>query len=151
MSDIAVADSPSATDVSDVSDFPVRSPRLAAGRTRPPRGTSSAGAEWADTLAALEQVAANVPVPELPDLIGRLVSLEERARLRLRQGAPAATGATDADENVSAAAAARRLGVSRAWLYRHTPSLPFALKLGRRIVFSTRGLERWHRQRLGQA
>ena len=55
------------------------------------------------------------------------------------------------DENVSATEAARRLGVSRVYLYRHAHELPFAVRIGRRVVFSAKGLERWSRQQRGVA
>jgi predicted DNA-binding transcriptional regulator AlpA len=87
---------------------------------------------------------------ELPTIVGRLVEAEERARLRMRGIAPlsASTGG-EPDENLSAQEAARRLGMSTDWLYKAN-DLPFRIKIGRRVVFSARGLERWSRQRSGR-
>jgi predicted DNA-binding transcriptional regulator AlpA len=50
------------------------------------------------------------------------------------------------DQNLSAEDAARRLGVSADWLYK--TKLPFKVKIGRRVLFSATGLEKWNRQRL---
>ena len=50
------------------------------------------------------------------------------------------------DQNLSAAEAAFRLGMSRDWVYRHARKLPFASKIGSRLVFSEKGLERWNRR-----
>jgi predicted DNA-binding transcriptional regulator AlpA len=113
------------------------------------RRTASApeGDDCAAAIDALDQAATQAPLGTLPALIGQLVALEERVRLRLRQGAPTSTAHAARDENLSAAEAARRLGISRNWLYSHASSLPFALRIGRRIVFSSHGLERWNRQR----
>ncbi len=93
---------------------------------------------------------------ELAQLLGGLVQREELARLRLRSGALATAGdgarAADQepDENLDAAEAARRLGISRDWLYKNRDRLPFAVKLGRRVVFSARGLARWNRQQMNR-
>ncbi|MCP3995678.1 MAG: helix-turn-helix domain-containing protein [bacterium] len=51
------------------------------------------------------------------------------------------------DENLSAAEAAKRLGVSRSWLYSNAHGLPFTRHIGRRVLFSAQGLDRWSRDR----
>ena len=51
--------------------------------------------------------------------------------------------------NISADEAARRLGLSKDWLYRHADELPFTIKIGRRVLFSAPGLEKWTRARTG--
>jgi predicted DNA-binding transcriptional regulator AlpA len=92
---------------------------------------------------------------ELARLLGDLVQLEELVRLRLRTAAVNADNGgriaeQDHDENLNAAEAARRLGISRDWLYKNRGRLPFAVRLGRRVVFSARGLERWNRQQMNR-
>src|SRR5687768_14957748 len=100
---------------------------------------------------------------ELDRLIGAAAPEESPAlalALTARLGALAAgmvtappaarNGDHTADENLSAEEAARRLGVSKDWLYRQAGSLPFAVRIGRRLVFSARGLERWNQQRMGR-
>jgi predicted DNA-binding transcriptional regulator AlpA len=37
--------------------------------------------------------------------------------------------------------------MSRDWLYRHASELPFAVRIGRRVVFDSLALERWNRRR----
>jgi hypothetical protein len=39
-----------------------------------------------------------------------------------------------------------QLGISKDWLYRHASELPFALRIGRRLVFDSAALERWNRR-----
>jgi excisionase family DNA binding protein len=48
------------------------------------------------------------------------------------------------DVNVDVGEASRLLGVSKRFLYRAAPRLPFARRLGRRLLFSRTGLERWN-------
>jgi predicted DNA-binding transcriptional regulator AlpA len=54
------------------------------------------------------------------------------------------------DENLSAQAAAARLGMSVAWIYKNRAKLPFRVQIGRRLLFSARGLEKWTGQRQGR-
>jgi predicted DNA-binding transcriptional regulator AlpA len=95
---------------------------------------------------------------ELDRLIGESAPAERPAlalALTARLGALAAgmaatppaerPGDQTADENLSAQEAARRLGLSTDYLYRS--KLPFKVRIGRRVLFSAKGLERWNRQR----
>jgi predicted DNA-binding transcriptional regulator AlpA len=50
--------------------------------------------------------------------------------------------------NLDITEAATRLGISKDWLYRHASELPFALRIGRRLVFDSVALERWNRRRV---
>ena len=84
---------------------------------------------------------------EIPEVIAAL-STRMAAELARRGVASSAAGAGP-DENLSAQEAARRLGLSRDWLYRNAGELPFTVRIGRRLLFSARGLERWNRQRQG--
>lgn len=98
----------------------------------------------------LEEVAA-LPPAELPEAIGLLAQAQAAAIARLVAPAPAAAvGPGGPDENLPIQEAARRLNVSRDWLYRQGPNLPFRVKIGSRIAFSAQGLERWNRQRMGR-
>jgi excisionase family DNA binding protein len=51
------------------------------------------------------------------------------------------------DVNVDVREASRLLGVSQRYLYRKARSLPFARRIGRRLLFSRSGLERWNSRR----
>jgi predicted DNA-binding transcriptional regulator AlpA len=89
------------------------------------------------------------PATELPELIGDLEAARAAAWARLT--APASEPRPDAPRqeprNLDVAEAARRLGMSRDWLYRHAAELPFALRIGRRVVFDSLALECWNRKR----
>ena len=45
--------------------------------------------------------------------------------------------------------AAQRLSTSRDWLYRHASRLPFAIRNGRQLRFSSEGIARYIRERSG--
>jgi excisionase family DNA binding protein len=101
-------------------------------------------------LDALDQLIASTPEEKIPALV---VALLVRAgalagRQLVETGAPQ-RAVQQPDENLSVAEAARRLGVSRDWLYRHSGELPFTIRIGRRVVFSARGLEQWSRKQQG--
>jgi len=88
------------------------------------------------------------PAPELPQLIGDLEAARAAAWARLT--APAAAKPPEAlgqeARNLDVAEAAKRLGMSRDWLYRHASELPFAVRIGRRVVFDSVALERWNQR-----
>jgi excisionase family DNA binding protein len=54
------------------------------------------------------------------------------------------------DENLSVEEAARRLGVSRKYLYAHSRTLPFVVRVGSRLLFSSQGLAAWMKARRGR-
>jgi predicted DNA-binding transcriptional regulator AlpA len=56
--------------------------------------------------------------------------------------APAAT-APEPDTMLTIQEAAQRLRRSTKWLYRRARTLPFARRVGRSLVFSRAGLEKW--------
>jgi predicted DNA-binding transcriptional regulator AlpA len=86
---------------------------------------------------------------DLPALVGKLAEAQAVAMARLTAPPPASTA--DAPEaNLDAEEAARRLGMSTDWLYRQK-SLPFRVHIGRRVLYSASGLERWNRARAGKA
>ena len=97
----------------------------------------------------LAHLVESTPVTELPRLIGDLEAARASAWARLTAPAPepALDAARDEPRNLDVAEAARRLGMSRDWLYRHAAELPFALRIGRRVVFDSVALERWNRKR----
>ncbi len=88
------------------------------------------------------------PANELPQLIGELEAARAAAWARLT--APSVETPPDSPHheprNLDVAEAAKRLGMSRDWLYRHASELPFALRIGRRVVFDSLALERWNRK-----
>ncbi len=100
---------------------------------------------------------------ELPRLIGELARLQAQASARLTS--EAANGrrpvAETRDELLDVKEAARRLGLkprkggkastepSTDFLYR-AKELPFRVRIGRRVRFSARGIERYIQQRQGR-
>ena len=106
-----------------------------------------------EILGALPRLAGEVSVEDLPALMGRLAEAQAVAMARLMtpgRSGEAATPAGVADQNLPAVEAARRLGVSKEWLYRRGERLPFRIMIGRRVLFSARGLDAWNRQRMGR-
>jgi predicted DNA-binding transcriptional regulator AlpA len=96
----------------------------------------------------LRSLVEETPAPELPQLIGELEAARAVAWARLTAPAtdkPADVSGLEA-RNLDVAEAAKRLGISRDWLYRHASELPFALRIGRRLVFDSVALERWNRR-----
>ncbi len=53
------------------------------------------------------------------------------------------------DRNLDVHEAAARLGMSAAWLYRHGGELPCSTRIGRRLLFSERGIETFLARRRG--
>jgi excisionase family DNA binding protein len=96
--------------------------------------------------ANLRALVATTSLGDLPQLIGDLAAAhaEALARVLASQSVPPPTRP---DENLAIDEAARRLGVSKDYLYRHADHLPFALRIGRRLLFSEAGLEKWNRTR----
>jgi excisionase family DNA binding protein len=104
----------------------------------------------AELLAQLDRVIGETATVDLPRLIGDLERVKTQALLRMTAPAASVAPSQPPDENLSAKEAARRLGVSRDFLYKATKArrLPFAIRIGRRVVFDPRGLDRWKRQRM---
>ena len=103
-------------------------------------------------LAAVVHDAVTEAVPEdLPGLIGTLAMEQARAMARLTAPAMSRAGAAEPaeDVNLSVSEAARRLGVSVDWVYRHRDKLP-RVRIGRRLLFPRSALDRWNKQRQGR-
>ena len=79
---------------------------------------------------------------ELPALIGELERIKAIAWSRITS--PAST--QQHDELLGIDAAARRLGVSKDYLYRRHSELAFARREGRRLLFSALGIDQYIRQ-----
>jgi predicted DNA-binding transcriptional regulator AlpA len=96
-------------------------------------------------LGTVREAIRTATAEELAELIGGLESASAAAWARLV--APPASPAETSDENLDAVEAARRLGMSERWLYKNAGRLPFVVRIGRRVLFSAGGLEKWNRQR----
>lgn len=97
------------------------------------------GAALAALLADPER-ALGLPRGEAQRLLLRLSPVV--TALTLAASAPQAAELAE-DRILSVEEAARRLNVSRDYLYRHHAELPFTIRRGRKLGFSARGLERW--------
>ena len=84
--------------------------------------------------------AKELPVGELPGLLGELeeIRVTALARLTAPERAP-----QQADELLDIGEAARRLGVSKDFLYRNQRDFPFSRRLGRRLLFSALGVDNY--------
>jgi len=74
---------------------------------------------------------------ELPGLLGDLEEIRVTALARIT--APA--GEARPDELLDVEQVAKRLHVSRHYLYRHHRKFPFARRVGRKLLFSAAGLD----------
>ena len=104
--------------------------------------------DQADRGVALPSVEAiaSVPLEELPRMLAHLAALQAALAARLaipggRCPPPRQEGA--GDRLVPIREAAARAGMSVDWFYRHAGSLPFSRRIGRKWLFSERGLMRW--------
>jgi excisionase family DNA binding protein len=100
-----------------------------------PRRAGALTAEVATALLARCAVAQSA-------LVGRLLAMPSSA---------AGTGDTAGEDRLlDVEQAAQRLGTSQDYLYRHSRKLPFTVRVGTRLRFSSRGIERFIRMRQGR-
>jgi predicted DNA-binding transcriptional regulator AlpA len=112
---------------------------------------SHASRTWLSALVDDPGRAGEVPLELVPVLVIRVAGI--LAALSTRTGVidPFASEAAGDEELLDVSETARRLAVSRDWVYRNGKTLPFAVRVGtRHLRFSTRGLERWLRSRQGR-
>src|SRR5271165_4576140 len=86
----------------------------------------------------------DVPADELPRLLGELEEIRVTAMARLTAPAPAQP--QKHDELLDTAKAAHRLGISKDYLYRNHRDFSFTRRVGRRLLFSSAGIEKYIRQ-----
>lgn len=103
----------------------------------------------ADLLAAVR----DAPLDTLHEWVGMCAEAHALALARIAKtrsleptGAPATSSV---NRNLSASEAAQRSGLSTDYLYKQARAgeLPFALRIGGRVLFDASGLERWLRER----
>jgi len=98
-----------------------------------------------DFLEPVLALAKNLPREELPRLLGDLAEISATANARLTSSVVEARS----DEMLDVEEAARRMGVSKDYLYRHQGKFPFARRIGRKLLFSSVGLEKFLARRCG--
>lgn len=110
----------------------------------------------ATTLADLlqdPQRVEEIQAEAIPGLLGDLEPLRAALWARMTSAPTSGNGQStqEGDSLVDVTEAARRLGTSRDYLYRHSAKLPFTVRLGpRQLRFSSRGIERFIRHREGR-
>lgn len=80
----------------------------------------------------------------LPDLLGELEVIRTTALMRL--STPVATP-DQHDTLLDIDTAAERLGVSRDYVYRNSKQFPFTRRMGRKLVFSSLGIDQYIKKR----
>lgn len=100
-----------------------------------PESTAEKDQSWEE----LETTARTVPAEKLPEFLGALERIRVLAFARL----VAPTPALRTDELVDIEEASRRLNISKSYLYRHSGQFPFARHIGRKLVFSSLGIDRY--------
>jgi hypothetical protein len=108
------------------------------------------GVPTLDALAAHPEMVAELRVELAEALLARCHTLEGALFARLlaarTNGGPVAS---EEDRLLAAADAAERLATTEDWLYRHARELPFTVRSGRQLRFSSRGIERYIREKQG--
>jgi hypothetical protein len=89
------------------------------------------------------RAARDLPVEELPELIGQLEAAKATAWARLTTPS---NGTQDYDQLLNVQTAAARLGVSEDYLYRHHQQYSFTRRQGRKLLFSAVGIEQFIKQ-----
>jgi helix-turn-helix protein len=105
---------------------------------RPPSAPNFEGlAKSSLSLPSADDIEAADP-QKLPSLIARLAALQACAAARLM-----ALPHCEHDRMLDVTETAARMSVSVDYLYKASSKLPFCRRIGRRLVFSEAGLERW--------
>lgn len=109
-------------------------------RRHPPTGE--------DLWTELDRAIANAPPEGIPALVAALSArISTMAAMAMLQVGTGTAEAQPPDQNLTVEEAARRLGMSKDYLYRNARRLPFSRRIGRRLLFSSRGLDNWMARR----
>ena len=103
-------------------------------------GSSATTQPIRQELRAALAAAETLPRADLPRFVGDLEEIRAVAFARLIAPTPVQQ---PPDELLSVQEAARRLGVSRDFLYRHHRRLPFSRRMGRSLLFSAQGIQKY--------
>jgi excisionase family DNA binding protein len=88
--------------------------------------------------------AQELPANELASFLGEIETIRYTAIARLNAHLQAPS--TDTDRLLSIEEASERLGVSKDYLYRHGKELPCMRRMGRKLLFSSLGIDKHIRQ-----
>lgn len=95
-------------------------------------------------LQLVLMAAKELSAAELPKLLGELEEIRVTAMARL--SCPVSAEVRQHDELLDVTEAARRLGVSKDFLYRNHTDFSSTRRIGRRLLFSSSGIETHIRQ-----
>ena len=95
-------------------------------------------------LEIVLEAARTLPAALLPTLLGELEQIRWTAMARLSSPE---THQPQSDKLLDINEAASRLGVSTGYLYRHARGFPFTRRIGRKLLFSSLGINAYLRQR----
>jgi hypothetical protein len=95
-------------------------------------------------LEVVLDLVTKIPLTDLPEFLGDLESVRNRAFVRMV--APESASASE-DRLLDVAAAARRMGVSTQFLYVNSKKYSFTRRVGRRLLFSSNGLDTYLKQK----
>jgi excisionase family DNA binding protein len=90
-------------------------------------------------LRTVRELASVEPLTELPRLFGALEEIRATAQIRLLQPAPTPIQDTLLDVHE----AAELLGMGRDYLYRNHNKFSFTRRMGRRLLFSSEGIQQY--------
>lgn len=97
-----------------------------------------------DLAALLADPTREVSGCHIPALLSQLAALQSVLAARLTATPDLLQAESAATEQlVTVDHAASRLGVSTDWLYRRSTRLPFVVRVGRHLRFSSRGIDRY--------
>jgi predicted DNA-binding transcriptional regulator AlpA len=100
----------------------------------------------APTLPALpREMLARLPVSALVEFRCQLrhALADVEAALALRDTTPGAPPSASAEDLLDVTEAAKRLRMSRTWVYRHADAFPFTVRLDGALRFDPRGIAAW--------
>jgi excisionase family DNA binding protein len=112
------------------------------------RGSRELAEAMRDELKIALKCAQDAPREQLPILLGEIEEVRWTAMVRLTR--PEIAQPVD-DRLLTVEDASHRLGVSKDYLYRYSQELPFTKRIGRKLLFSNAGIDRYIRQRDGLA
>ena len=91
-------------------------------------------------LEKLIEQAQTIAPAEIPQFLGTLETARAHALMRLQAPAPSVR---PEDRLIGINAAASLLSLSTSYLYQHSATLPFTVRVGKKVLFSTRGIQEY--------
>ena len=96
-----------------------------------------------EAIRSAGEAALTLPPTELPAVLGELERLKGLLWIRLNTPLQGSPEATEGDRLLGVPEAAVKLGMAPSTLYKTADDYPFTIRQGRRLKFSSYGIERW--------